>query len=93
MRNLFFRSPTKGQGEVIVGLLPIVIGTDSVHPENHFLTIVVLERSAAEEEEHRAYFVVVFIGMDQGQPGGEEEQRKNKRWSIDDHRWTFNSFN
>lgn len=94
MRNLLFRSSTERQGKVVVGFLSIVIGTNGVHPENDFLTIVVLNKALVRrEEERRSYFMVMFIGMNQGQTSREEQQGEYKRWRLDHHRCTFNSFN
>ena len=49
MRNAFLRSSTKRQREIIVGLLPVVVGTDGVHPEHHFLRIVVLKKKTFDK--------------------------------------------
>ena len=49
VRDVSLLSPTERQREVIVGFLSIVIRANGVHPENDFLTVLILDKERTNE--------------------------------------------
>ena len=46
MADALLRTHAERQGEVRVRLLPIMIRTDGVHPQNNFIMIIILKQVA-----------------------------------------------